>query len=140
MATLCYGDSMTGGVGHGETDVLYIAFTGQDAVPGASAAWNAGSTAEFQSSIQSLGNKLIQRIGGGSGGGDNPPSSTPNSSLPATTLKTLTKSGGSATYHAVTVPTSSSSAVSPNPGTCSWSGHCAGKSRLANLETRMKPC
>ncbi|TVY39516.1 Endo-chitosanase [Lachnellula occidentalis] len=98
MATFCFGNSVNGDSGHDETDVLYIAFTGKDAVPGASAAWDANSATGFESSIKSLGDKLVQRIGGG----------TP----PATTLKTSTKS--------------SSAPASTSTGTCSWPGHCAG--------------
>ncbi|TVY59621.1 Endo-chitosanase [Lachnellula suecica] len=114
MATFCFGDSVNGNAGHDETDVLYIAFTGKDTVPGASAAWDADSATQFESSIQSLGDKLVQRIGGGSGA--SPTSTTP----PATTLKTTTK-------------TSSSSTGSPSSGTCSWIGHCAGKSNISHL-------
>lgn len=98
MATFCFGNSVNGNAGHDETDVLYIAFTGTDAVPGAGAAWDADTATQFESSIASLGDKLIQRIGGGSG-------TTP----PATTLKTTT-----------------SPASGTPTGTCSWVGHCAG--------------
>ena len=42
MATACFGTSMNGNNGHDETDVLYIAFPGADAVPGSSGAdWGA---------------------------------------------------------------------------------------------------
>lgn len=51
---------------HDEEDVLYIAFTGADAVPGAKgAAWAAGNFDDFHASLVGLGNKLIKRIGGG---------------------------------------------------------------------------
>ncbi|KAF8851764.1 glycoside hydrolase family 75 protein [Acephala macrosclerotiorum] len=100
MATLCFGTSVNGNSGHGQTDVLYIAFTGDDAVPGTSAKWNAGSVNEFESSIQALGDELIQKIGSGT-------VSTP----PTSTSK----------------PTSTSPpAASCTP--CSWTGHCAGAS------------
>ncbi|KAK4248459.1 glycoside hydrolase [Corynascus novoguineensis] len=72
LATACFGTSMTGNNGHDETDVLYLAFPGNDAVPGANGAnWDAESWQDFESSIEELGNKLIQRVGGegGSGGG-----------------------------------------------------------------------
>ncbi|CAI6099512.1 unnamed protein product [Clonostachys chloroleuca] len=64
LATACYGkDAVDGNTAHDEDDVLYIAFTGSEAVPGASGAkWNAQSFSEFESSVQSLGDKLIQRI------------------------------------------------------------------------------
>lgn len=58
---------MNGNNGRDENDVLYIAFPGKDAVPGPDGAkWDAGSFDEFESSIQGLGDKLVQRIGGAS--------------------------------------------------------------------------
>src|SRR5689334_17063246 len=83
MATACFGTSMNGNNGHDENDVLYIAFPGADAVPGANGAnWGATSWQSFESSIEALGNKLIQRIGGGgSGGGETTePPTTPECS------------------------------------------------------------
>ncbi|KAK2056389.1 fungal chitosanase [Colletotrichum caudatum] len=66
LATACYGDVINGNAGHDEDDVLYIAFTGDDAVPGANgAAWNASTYDEFESSITDLGNKLLARVGSG---------------------------------------------------------------------------
>ncbi|KAK4144584.1 glycoside hydrolase [Dichotomopilus funicola] len=71
-ATACFGTGVNGNAGHEQTDVLYIAFPGSNAKPGANGAdWGAQSWQDFQSSIQSLGDKLIQRIGGnGTEGGD----------------------------------------------------------------------
>jgi hypothetical protein len=43
LATACYGNSVNGNIGHNDTDVLYIAFTRDDAVPGNSPDWEAGS-------------------------------------------------------------------------------------------------
>lgn len=126
MATLCFGNSVNGNSGHGDTDVLYIAFTGTDAVPGASAAWDADSATQFESSISSLGDKLIQRIGGGSGA-SSPAATSSGSTPPATTLKTTTKAAGSTGSSASSSP---SSTGSPSSGTCSWAGHCAGESSL----------
>ncbi|GKT49810.1 endo-chitosanase [Colletotrichum spaethianum] len=66
LATACYGSSINGNTGHDDNDVLYIAFTGDDAVPGASgAAWNASTYEDFASSITDLGNKLVARVGSG---------------------------------------------------------------------------
>lgn len=70
LATACYGKGMNGGSGsnssHNEADVLYIAFTGKDAVPGrAGAHWRADHFDAFHNSIESLGNKLVNRIGRG---------------------------------------------------------------------------
>lgn len=101
-ATLCYGDVVNGNNGHGETDVLYIAFTGDDAVPGANGAkWDASSAQEFEDSISALGDTLIARLGG-------------NETAPVTTT----------TATATTMMTSAS--PTSTGGSCSWSGHCAG--------------
>jgi hypothetical protein len=70
LATACYGTGITGNNGHDEDDVLYIAFPGADAVPGANGAnWAASSYSAFESSITALGDRLIGRIGTTSGGG-----------------------------------------------------------------------
>jgi hypothetical protein len=70
LATACFGTSMTGNNGHDEPDVLYLAFPGSDAVPGANGAnWGAVSWKAFEASIEGLGNKLIQRIGNSTGDG-----------------------------------------------------------------------
>lgn len=105
-ATLCFGDSMTGNNGHADTDVLYIAFTGTDAVPGAEGAdWAATSADEFESSLETLGNKLLQRIGS---------SGSVSNSTPSATIGPVLASSAAAS------PSGSSSS-------CSWAGHCAGK-------------
>ena len=52
------------GTSHNVEDVLYLAFIGEDAVPGANGAdWDAENFTNFHSSISSLGNKLVKRIG-----------------------------------------------------------------------------
>lgn len=58
---------MNGGQGdnssHDEPDVLYIAFTGRDAVPGADGAdWAAGNFDDFHESLEAQGSELIKRI------------------------------------------------------------------------------
>ncbi|KAK7445871.1 fungal chitosanase [Colletotrichum acutatum] len=69
LATACYGNSINGNSGHDDNDVLYIAFTGDEAVPGGSGAnWMAPNAENFQSSISDLGNKLIERVGSGVNG------------------------------------------------------------------------
>nr|XP_036578656.1 fungal chitosanase [Colletotrichum truncatum]KAF6785988.1 fungal chitosanase [Colletotrichum truncatum] len=69
LATACFGNGITGNSGHDENDVLYLAFTGDDAVPGASGAnWSASTYEEFSNSITDLGNKLVERVGSGSSG------------------------------------------------------------------------
>lgn len=50
-------------MGHGEEDVLYIGFTGEDAVPGKSgAAWAAATRDDFSGSIKILGDRLISKL------------------------------------------------------------------------------
>lgn len=74
LATACYGTGITGNNGHDQDDVLYIAFPGSAAVPGASGAnWAAGSYASFESSITALGDRLVANIGTTGGGGTTPP-------------------------------------------------------------------
>lgn len=61
---------MNGNQTHDENDVLYIAFTGSNAVPGADGAqWDADGFDTFESSLASIGDRLLQRIGGGNDGG-----------------------------------------------------------------------
>ncbi|KAI0197981.1 chitosanase [Astrocystis sublimbata] len=63
LATACFGDGITGNNGHDQTDVLYIAFQGQDAVPGADGAkWDASNFDEFEASIASLGDALVAQL------------------------------------------------------------------------------
>ncbi|KAL8718819.1 MAG: hypothetical protein Q9225_004103 [Loekoesia sp. 1 TL-2023] len=62
LATACFGTGVNGNNGHDETDVLYIAFPGDDAVPGSSADWTAQNFQQFEDSITALGNRLVQRI------------------------------------------------------------------------------
>lgn len=72
LATACYGTDMNGNNGHAENDVLFIAFPGSDAVPGADGAtWDASGYETFEESISSLGDKLIERLGGSSSGDGN---------------------------------------------------------------------
>ncbi|KAF9877999.1 zn 2cys6 transcription factor [Colletotrichum karsti] len=55
LATACFGNGVHGNQGHDINDVLYIAFTGNDAVPGATGAnWSASNADEFSKSINAL--------------------------------------------------------------------------------------
>ena len=62
LATACFGHEMNGNNGHEEADVLYIAFKGKDAVPGDSADWKADNYDDFESSIQDLGDRLVEAL------------------------------------------------------------------------------
>lgn len=60
MAELCFPEEdPSGDSGHTPNDVMYIGFTGKEAVPGKSAKWKADSTEEFEDSIKELGDKLV---------------------------------------------------------------------------------
>ncbi|KAI5917744.1 fungal chitosanase of glycosyl hydrolase group 75-domain-containing protein [Camillea tinctor] len=64
LATLCYGEGINGNAGHDEADVLYLAFTGKDAVPGKDGInWAAKDRDEFQDSLAKFGNKLVKGLG-----------------------------------------------------------------------------
>ncbi|KAF2185764.1 glycoside hydrolase family 75 protein, partial [Zopfia rhizophila CBS 207.26] len=63
LGELCFPkENLNGDKGHSEHDVLYIAFEGQEAVPGASANWKAKTKEEFESSLGALGDKLVKKI------------------------------------------------------------------------------
>ncbi|OAA56778.1 endo-chitosanase [Cordyceps fumosorosea ARSEF 2679] len=64
MGKLCFpNEHLTGNNGHDPKDVLYIAFTGADTVPGKNGAnWKAKNSDEFAKSIKSLGDKLVGRL------------------------------------------------------------------------------
>ncbi|OGM46668.1 chitosanase [Aspergillus bombycis] len=60
MAELCFPEEdPSGDSGHEENDVLYIGFTGKEAVPGKNADWKADNTESFEESIKELGDKLV---------------------------------------------------------------------------------
>lgn len=105
LATACFGDGINGDSGHDQDDVLYIAFTGSGAVPGARGAqWNAQDYTDFENSISALGDSLVARIGNSSGGGGG-----------------STGGGGG-----------SSGGNGGGSTSCSWEGHCAGASCGSN--------
>jgi hypothetical protein len=62
LATECFGKAINGDNGHDQKDVLFLAFPGEDAVPGGKANWKAKSFKEFEKSIESIGDKLIERF------------------------------------------------------------------------------
>ncbi|KAK3335208.1 fungal chitosanase of glycosyl hydrolase group 75-domain-containing protein [Cercophora scortea] len=71
LATACDGMGINGGSGHSKEDVLYLAFTGPEAVPGADGArWDAKSYEEFERSVEGLGDRLVKRVGGASLGAE----------------------------------------------------------------------
>ena len=64
MGQLCFGDdAVDGNDGHTDHDVLYIAFEGTKAVPGAKGAdWGAETKEAFEASIKGLGDSLVAQL------------------------------------------------------------------------------
>ncbi|KAI6765940.1 hypothetical protein HG530_007010 [Fusarium avenaceum] len=64
VADLCFpNEGLNGNMGHGEKDVLYIGFSGEDAVPGKTGAkWAATTRDDFSASIKILGDRLISKL------------------------------------------------------------------------------
>ncbi|OTA00985.1 GH75 protein [Trichoderma parareesei] len=135
LGRACYGNAVNGNAAHDANDVLYIAFTGQDAVPGANGAnWAASSFSAFESSLGALGDKLVARIG--SSGGSNPPPPPPTScsweghcagascGSDDDCSDDLTCNSGKCGSGGSTSPPP----PPPPPTSCSWEGHCAGAS------------
>ncbi|KAM0250697.1 hypothetical protein ACHAQJ_008531 [Trichoderma viride] len=139
LATACFGTSMNGNNGHDQDDVLYIAFTGSSAVPGASGAkWNAQDFTDFENSISALGDSLVARIGnsssgGGGGGGTTPPASCSwEGHCAGASCGSDDDCSDDLTCSNGVCGTDGSSGgggggTTP-PASCSWEGHCAGAS------------
>lgn len=64
MGKLCFpNENLSGNNGHDPKDVMYIAFKGDQAVPGKNGAnWKAKSQKEFSDSIKSIGDKLVSTL------------------------------------------------------------------------------
>ncbi|KAK5989212.1 Endo-chitosanase [Cladobotryum mycophilum] len=64
LGKLCFpNEHLSGDLGHGPKDVLFLGFTGTQAVPGKNGAkWNAKNTSEFEASIKALGDKLVASL------------------------------------------------------------------------------
>jgi len=65
LAKQCFpNEELNGDSGHGDHDVLYLAFPGEDAVA-KKAKWGASSAKEFEASLASIGDKLVAKIATG---------------------------------------------------------------------------
>ncbi|KAI5791884.1 fungal chitosanase of glycosyl hydrolase group 75-domain-containing protein [Geopyxis carbonaria] len=114
LAQMCFpNEGIDGDHAHDAHDVLYMAFTGDDAVPGANGAdWTAKDPVKFMDSIKALGDKLVAGVVGGSTTTSSGNSNSVSETAPSATA-TATKASET------TYPSSSS-------GSCSWEGHCEG--------------
>lgn len=65
IGQMCFpNEGINGNTGHAEHDVLYVAFTGEEAVPGPSANWKAATREEFEESLTEVGDRLVAGLGG----------------------------------------------------------------------------
>ncbi|KAF3905008.1 hypothetical protein AA313_de0203215 [Arthrobotrys entomopaga] len=138
LAQMCFpNEGLNGNNGHETHDVLYLAFTGSDAVVGPSDAnWEATSASDFQNSLKAFGDSILTskfggsapggNTGGGSGSGGGTCSwaghcAGAGCSSNDDCSDDLTCNGG------VCGGSSGSGGGSTPPSTtCSWAGHCAG--------------
>jgi chitosanase len=97
VGKLCFpNEKITGNSGHGDRDVLYIAFPGKAAVP-KNAKWTAEDASIFEESLWDTGAPLLETLGGGAGNGtstQNTPSKTKGHAS-ATATPTDTEGEGS---------------------------------------------
>jgi chitosanase len=71
LAKLCFPDeNITGNSGHGDKDVLYLAFPGKQAVP-KDAKWAAKDAKVFEESLWKTGDALLETLGAGAAHGAN---------------------------------------------------------------------
>jgi chitosanase len=67
LGQMCFpNEGITGDSGHTDHDVLFIAFPGDEAVPGARANWQAGTREEFEESLAAVGDGLVAKLNSGS--------------------------------------------------------------------------
>ncbi|KAL7904435.1 glycoside hydrolase family 75 protein [Trichoderma velutinum] len=133
LAQLCYpNDGLNGDRGHGTKDVLYIGFLGDGTTPGKSGAkWNAKNVSDFEASIKSLGDKLVQGLGSSTGGGGTtpPPSCSWDGHCAGASCGSDDDCADDLTCNSGICGSGSSGGGStPPPTTCSWEGHCLGAS------------
>ncbi|KAF3290739.1 hypothetical protein TWF970_000005 [Orbilia oligospora] len=134
LAQLCFpNEGLNGNKGHTAHDVLYLAFTGSDAVVGPSNAnWKTKSASDFQNSLKTFGDSILTKKFGSTVPPTNP--GNPGSGTcewvghcAGATCKTNDDCDGDLECKSG-VCGGSSGGTTPPPATCSWAGHCAGAS------------
>ncbi|KAJ5496162.1 Fungal chitosanase [Penicillium fimorum] len=106
LGKLCFPDEeITGNSGHTDKDVLYIGFTGNDAVPKNDTKWEVKDTKTFEASIKSLGDELVKGLGSAGSKGSTG-SWTDDSSSSFTTSARTTKKPKTRTLNSTAPPTS----------------------------------
>ncbi|KAF2483571.1 fungal chitosanase of glycosyl hydrolase group 75-domain-containing protein [Neohortaea acidophila] len=115
LGTACFGKHVSANIGHGKPDVLYVAFKGATAVPGAKGAdWAAKSYDEFEASIKQLGDKLVSQISLGS------PTATATVWSPTLTGTALSSALANWDGQSYTPPSSKSTAISKHKTGRQW--------------------
>lgn len=65
LAKQCFpNEGLSGDNGHGDHDVLYLAFPGQDAIA-KDVNWGASTAKEFEASLATIGDKLVKKVAAG---------------------------------------------------------------------------
>ncbi|KAJ5383593.1 Fungal chitosanase [Penicillium concentricum] len=104
MARTCFpNDDLNGNSGHGDADVTYILFTGDESIL-PSSALTKNYVTNF-TTLRSMGDKLMTAL-----------------------AKNLNLSGGGGGSTTTTLKTTTTSSTTPTGGSCEWAGHCAGAS------------
>jgi len=95
LGQICFpNDGISGNNGHTQHDVLYLAFTSKDAVPGPNGAdWKGSDPKAFEQSIKTLGDKMIAEVLGGGNVDSTSPSSTSVMPIPTRGLLPVVNGG-----------------------------------------------
>lgn len=65
LAKQCFpNEQLSGNAGHGDHDVLYLAFPGEEAVA-KDVNWGASTAEEFEASLASIGDELVKKVAAG---------------------------------------------------------------------------
>ncbi|EWC44182.1 hypothetical protein DRE_06927 [Drechslerella stenobrocha 248] len=122
LAQLCFpNEGLDGNNGHEAHDVLYLAFTGSDAVVGPrNAKWKAKTALEFQSSLKAFGDSVLNKKFGGTMSPSNPGGGCSWAGHCVGAKCRTCKDCGSG------LQCRNGICSSKPPPVCSWAGHCTG--------------
>ncbi|KAK6360057.1 hypothetical protein TWF730_006211 [Orbilia blumenaviensis] len=133
LAQLCFpNEGLNGNKGHEAHDVLYLAFTGSDAVVGPSNAnWKARSPSDFQNSLKSFGDSILTKKFGSTVPPSDPGTGTCSWVGHCAGASCSTHNDCDGDLECKSGICGGSGGTTP-PQTCSWVGHCAGASCKSN--------